>query len=338
MTSNLSPEERRVIFTRHIDAIRFSDPKPVLDLSTLSFPAWRSTLIESFVENNRTKDPNTILPSRSRLERMIRDKSAIAADPGVILDVPEGYMGTPASYKNELKYEYVVEGDMLKHAPKGGDRNKVEWKLVVPGEEFWALFAENHLPGHFGRDKCFLSVGPIKYLPKKTILGMILSCCSSCGERKRGKRELPVEEDAIEEPAAKRRVGVNQIDESFPSPASAGGLGPGYVAAPRCQLASPSSAIYASGPSNPGAGGSDLNGEAGQYYESLESPEDLELFGGRFDELSDLATPTSDPISASSSAPTSALLSSSNTSFQQASLADDMLASWPDFDKDFLNC
>ncbi|KAF7904242.1 hypothetical protein EAF00_001576 [Botryotinia globosa] len=333
MTSNLSPEERRVIFTRHIDAIRFSDPKPVLDLSTLSFPAWRSTLIESFVENNRTKDPNALLPSRSRLERMIRDKSAIAADPGVILDVPEGYMGTPASYKNELKYEYVVEGDMLRHAPKGGDRNKVEWKLVVPGEEFWALFAENHLPGHFGRDKCFLGVGPIKYLPKRTISNMILSCCSSCGGRKRGKRELPVEGDAIEGPAAKRRVGVNQIDESLPSLASAGGVGPGYVGAPRYQLASPLSALYASGPSNPGAGGSDFNGGSEQYYESLESPEDLELFDG----LPDLATPTSDPISASSSATTLALVSSSNTSFQESSSVDDMVASWRAFDKDFLN-
>ncbi|KAF7955304.1 uncharacterized protein EAE97_000563 [Botrytis byssoidea] len=338
MTSNLSPEERRVIFTRHIDAIRFSDPKTTLDLSTLSFPAWRSTLIESFVENNRTKDPNALLPSRSRLERIIRDKSAIAADPGVILDVPEGYMGTPASYKNELKYEYVTEGDMLKHAPKGGDRNKVEWKLVVPGEEFWALFAETHLPGHIGRDKCFFSVGPIKYLSKKTIGNFILSCCSSCGGRKRGKRELPVEGDAIEGPAAKRRVGVSQIDESIPSPASAGVVGPGYVAAPRCQLASPSSALYASGPSNPGAGGSDFNGEAGQYYESLESPEDLELFGSRFDNLPDLATPTSDAISASSSAPTAALVSSSNTSFQESSLVDDMVASWRAFDKDFFYC
>ncbi|TGO45967.1 hypothetical protein BOTNAR_0624g00010 [Botryotinia narcissicola] len=269
-----------------------------------------------FRRNNKTKDPNALLPSRSRLERMIRDKSAIAADPGVILNVPEGYMGTPASYKNELKYEYVVEGDMLKHAPKGGDRNKVEWKLVVPGED----------------------VGPIKYLSKKTIGRLIPSCCSSCGGRKRGKRELPVEGDAIEGPAAKRRIGVNQIDESLLSPVSAGGLGPGYVATPRCQLASPSSALYASGPSNPGTGGSDFNGEAGQYYESLESLEDLELFGSRFDNLPDLATPTSDPISASSSAPTSALDSSSKTSFQESSLADDMVASWRAFDKDFVNC
>ncbi|TGO38324.1 hypothetical protein BHYA_0077g00270 [Botrytis hyacinthi] len=338
MTSNLSLEERRVIFTRHIDAIRFSDPKPLLHLSTLSFPAWRSELIESFIKDKKTKDPNMLLPSRSRLERMIRDRSAIAADPGVILDVPEGYMGTPASYKNDLKYEYAIEGDMLRYAPRGGDRNKVEWKLVVPGEEFWALFAENHLPGHFGRDKCFLSVGPIKYLPKKTIGNMILSCCSSCGGRKRGKRELPVEGDAIEGPAAKRRVGVNQIDESLPSPASAGGAGPGYVAAPHCQLASPSSALYASGPSIPGAGGSDFNGEVGQYYESLESPEDSKLFGGRFDDFPDLATPTSAPISASSSAPTLALVSSSNTSFHESSSANDIVALWREYDPYFWDC
>lgn len=335
MTSNLSIEERRIIFTRHVDTIRFSNPKPLLDLSTLSFPAWRNQLIESFVEDKKTKDPNTFLPSRSRLERMIRDMKAIAADPGVILGVPEGYKGTPASYKNDLKNEYAVEGDMLRHAPRGGDRTKVKWELVVPGEEFWALFAENHLPGHFGRDKCFLRVGPIKYLPKKVIGKLILGCCSSCGGRKRGKRELPVEGDAIEGPAAKRRVGVNQVDESLPFPASAGGVGPGYVAAPRCQLASPSSALYASGPSNPGASGSDFNGEAGQYYESLESSEDLKLFGGRFDELPDPATLTSAPISASSSAPTSALVSSSNTSFDESSTVDDTVALLSEYDPDF---
>ncbi|TGO31002.1 hypothetical protein BPAE_0002g00950 [Botrytis paeoniae] len=328
MTSNLSPEERRVIFTQHIDAINFIDPNPLLDLSTLSFPAWRDELIESFVKDKKTKDPNSLLPSRSRLERMIRNKTAIAADPGVILDVPEGYKGTPASYKNSLKYDHDLNDGILKekYLAKGGDKSKVEWKQVVPGEEFWALFAENHLPGHFGRDKCFVSVGSTKYLPKKTIGDMILGCCSSCRGRKKGKRELPVEGDAVEGPAAKRRMGVSQFDRALPFPAFADGMGPGSVAPPRCQLASLSSALPASGPPNPDVGGSAINGENRQFHEYPGPSENWELYDREFDDSLDVAASSATPTPPSSppSPPTSAPFSSLNTSFEEALLADDM--------------
>ncbi|KAF5879577.1 uncharacterized protein Bfra_006784 [Botrytis fragariae] len=329
MTSNLSPEERRFIFTQHIDAINFIDPNPLLDLSTLSFPAWRDELIRSFVKDKKTKDPNSLLPSRSRLERMIRDKTAIAADPGVILDVPEGYKGTPASYKNSLKHDHDLNDGVLKekYFAKGEDKSKVEWKEVVPAEKFWALFAENHLSGHFGRDKWFVSVGSIKYLPKRTIGDMILGCCGSCSGRKKEKRELPVEGDAVEGPAAKRRMDVGQFDQALPFPDFAGEIGPDFVAPPRCHLASPSSALYASGPSNPDVGGSAINGENRQFHEYSSPSEDKELYDGEFHDSPEVAASATTPTPPSSPPlpPTSTPFSSLYTRLEEALLADDMV-------------
>ncbi|KAF7907565.1 uncharacterized protein EAF01_005151 [Botrytis porri] len=340
MTSNLSPEERRVIFTRHVDVINFTDPNPLLDLGKLSFPAWRNALIESFVEDKKTKDPNSFLPPRSRLEKMIRDKATIDADPGVILDVPEGYKGTPASYKNELKYGRAVEGGRLleKYVPKGGDKDKVEWKLVVPGEEFWALFAERHLPSHVGRDKCFLSVGSKKYLPKRTIGAMIVGCCSTCRGRKKGKRELPVEGDVEEGPAAKRRMEVSQFDQALPLPAFAGEIGPGFVSPPRYLLTSPCPALYPPGLSNPDVGGSDINGENRQFHEYPSSFENEELYGGEIDNSLNVAASSAYPTPPSSSSlpPTSDSFSSVNTSFEELLSADDF--AWlSNLDESFVN-
>ena len=274
MASNLSLEERRNLFAKHIDAIYFIEPKPFLDLSKLSFPAWRSKLIQSFAEDKKSKDPNSLLPSRSRLDKMIQDKKAIDASPGIILEVPEGYKGTPASYKNALKHEYEVKDGTLweKYVPKGGDKSKAESKLVVPGENFWALFVENHLPDHLGRDKCFSRVGSIKYLPKKIIGDMILSCCSDCEGRKKGKRALPVERDAVEEPAAKRRAEVNQMGQALPLHDFSVENRPSPVASPHGQLASPSSALFASGSPNPNVGGSAPNGEELQSFLGRQSP------------------------------------------------------------------
>ncbi|KAF7919980.1 uncharacterized protein EAE98_009214 [Botrytis deweyae] len=318
MTSNLSLEERRDIFTRHIDAIDFVAPNASLDLGKLSFPAWRNELIESFVNDKKTKDPNSLLPSRSRLERMIRDKKAIAADPDVILDVPEGYKGTPASYKNSLKYDHDLNDGVLmeKYMPRGEGKNKEEWKQVVLGEKFWALFAENHLPGHFGRDKFFVSVGSKKYLPKKIIGNMILSCCSSCGGRTRRKRELPVEGDAVEGPAAKRRRA-----SSIPSLKREIRLC--SVGLPSGQLASPSSDLPASGPSNPDAGGTAINGEK------------WELFGGQSYDAPYVTISSTLLTSTLISDPTPILVPTANSSFGQLMTADEMDALFAKFDEDF---
>ncbi|TEY77224.1 hypothetical protein BOTCAL_0057g00140 [Botryotinia calthae] len=322
MPSNLSPDERKTLFTRHIDAIYFIEPKPFPDLSTLSFPAWRSKLIESFVEDKKTKDPNSLLPSRSRLDRMIQDKKAIDASPGIILEVPEGYKGTPASYKNALKHEYEVKDGILweKYVPKGGDKSKVELKLVVPGEDFWALFVENHLPDHLGRDKCFSRVGSIKYLPKKIIGDMILSCCSDCKGRKKGKRVLPVERDAFEEPAAKRRVEVNQMGQALPLHDFSVENRPSPVASPHGPLASPSSALFASGSPNPNVGGSASNGEGLQLFLGCQPPEGLIPSSGPVDHpdvATSSATPTPSP-SSSLSTPSASVLSDGTSHFDDS--------------------
>ncbi|KAF7864359.1 uncharacterized protein EAF02_010327 [Botrytis sinoallii] len=318
MTSNLSLEERRDIFTRHIDAIDFVAPNASLDLGKLSLPAWRNELIESFVNDKKTKDPNSLLPSRSRLERMIRDKKAIAADPDVILDVPEGYKGTPASYKNSLKYDHDLNDGVLmeKYMPRGEGKDKEEWKQVVLGEKFWALFAENHLPGHFGRDKCFVSVGSKKYLPKKIIGNMILSCCSSCGGRTRGKRERPVEGDAVEGPAAKRR-------RASSLPAFKKDIRPGSVGLPSGQLASPSSDLPAASPSNPDAGGTAINGE------------NRELFDGQSYDAPYVTISSTLPTSTLPSDSTPILVPTANSSFGQLMTADEMDALFAKFDEDF---
>ncbi|CCD51529.1 predicted protein [Botrytis cinerea T4] len=210
MASNLSLEERRNLFAKHIDAIYFIEPKPFLDLSKLSFPAWRSKLIQSFAEDKKSKDPNSLLPSRSRLDRMIQDKKAIDASPGIILEVPEGYKGTPASYKNALKHEYEVKDGTL-------------WE-------------------------------------------------NDCEGRKKGKRALPVERDAVEEPAAKRRAEVNQMGQALPLHDFSVENRPSPVASPHGQLASPSSALFASGSPNPNVGGSASNGEELQSFLGRQSP------------------------------------------------------------------
>ncbi|KAB8299936.1 hypothetical protein EYC80_000178 [Monilinia laxa] len=192
---------RAADMTEFLDTINFTQPRMS---PPLSLDAFKVVLIDGYVECKKSRHPDAFAPSRSRLERIYNDKMALSKDPKAILHKPEGFCGTEATWKHDMKNKYLLKDTQVYVSAK--EKDEIKWQELVPLEEYFSVFARSHLDNsekHCGRDKTykFSAAGERQCLSKKLITALV----NRCGCFK--KREREDDEDVDERPA-KRGAGT----------------------------------------------------------------------------------------------------------------------------------